>query len=249
MFPEAATQYSVQALNELQVVFSHARADAPTSDTSTFPYTAKQREEIAGVLERNKDRTYSSYVITYVARLWTTVARFKNLWVDQLISTSCWREHISDTVEELKQMVSSMLALLIANVLMTPMSSLPAFSSPSLLLCLLCLVKALFLMQEQRKLLSTNAAAAAAVHLDNPNTSYRFRQIATIHSLPQALFTWALPLFAMQSFWMTFAEFPLSMPLATFLPVATVALGGILYGISPTPKNIRGYHTTSSYTL
>ncbi|KAI9458593.1 hypothetical protein BJY52DRAFT_1268512 [Lactarius psammicola] len=238
MFPEAATQYSVQALNELQVVFSHARADAPTSDTSTFPYTAKQREEIAGVLERNKDRTYSSYVITYVARLWTTVAshrlnhfgedhcrlsfaRFKNLWVDQLISTSCWREHISDTVEELKQMVSSMLALLIANVLMTPMSSLPAFSSPSLLLCLLCLVKALFLMQEQRKLLSTNAAAAAAVHLDNPNTSYRFRQIATIHSLPQALFTWALPLFAMQSFWMTFAEFPLSMPLATFLPVAT----------------------------
>ncbi|KAI9458599.1 hypothetical protein BJY52DRAFT_1416383 [Lactarius psammicola] len=291
MFPEAASQYSAQALNELQVVFSHARADAPTSDTSTFPYTAKQREEIADTLERNKDRTHSSYVITYVARLWTIVAshrlnhfsedhcrlsfgqstseikdskwdlflaiisntllfgfpdghqaRFKNLWLDQLVNTSRWREHVSETVEDLKQMVSSMLALLIVNVHMMPLSSFPAFSSSSLLLCLLGLVTALYLMQEQRKLLSTNATATA-VCLDNPNTSYRFQPIAIVHSLPQAMFTWALLLFAMQSFWMIFADFPLPMLLATFLPVATmlvVPCGGIWKALHPHPKTFEG---------
>ncbi len=34
-------------------------------------------------------------------------ARFKNLWVDQLVNTSRWRGHVSGTVEDLKQTVSS----------------------------------------------------------------------------------------------------------------------------------------------
>ncbi|KAH9026754.1 hypothetical protein EDB85DRAFT_162344 [Lactarius pseudohatsudake] len=71
LFPDAASQYSVLALNDLKVVFLHARADA---DTLTFPYTTKQREEIIDLLEHNKNRTHSSYITTYVAGLWTTVA-------------------------------------------------------------------------------------------------------------------------------------------------------------------------------
>jgi hypothetical protein len=286
LFPEAASQYSVQALNELQVVLLHdARADALTSDTPTFPYTVDQREEIIDVLERNKDRAHSSPIITHVARLWTSIAshrslihfgedhcrlsfgqstnsnwsfplamisntllfgfpdgrraRFKRLWLDKLVNTSRWREHISETVEDSKQTMSSMFALLIANVLMMPLSSFPAFSSSSLLLCVLGLVTTLFLMQEQRRILATNATAAA-VRLGNPNAGYRFRQIAIVHSLPQALFTWALLLFAMQSFWLTFAHFPFPMLSATFLPVATVlvvACGGIWKALHPRPKN------------
>ena len=34
-------------------------------------------------------------------------ARFKNLWLDQLVNTSRWREHISETVENSKQTISS----------------------------------------------------------------------------------------------------------------------------------------------
>ncbi len=33
-------------------------------------------------------------------------ARFKSFWVDQLVDASRWREHASETVEDLKQTVS-----------------------------------------------------------------------------------------------------------------------------------------------
>jgi hypothetical protein len=46
--------------------------------------------------------------------------------------------------------------------------------------------------------------------------------IAIVHSLPQALFIWAFILLAIQGFWMTFADLPLPLILATFLPVAAV---------------------------
>ncbi|KAH8987895.1 hypothetical protein EDB92DRAFT_1874834 [Lactarius akahatsu] len=128
---------------------------------------------------------------------------------------------------------------------MMPLSSFPAFSSSSLLLCILGVVTALFLMQEQRRLLSENAITAA-VRLDNSNASYlshgRFRPIAIIHSLPQAMFTWALFLFAMQGFWMIFASLPLPMLLATFLSVATalvVPCGGIWKALHPRPKTFQ----------
>ena len=72
LFPETASLYSLTALNELQVIFLHARAgeagnlsigarggnrqclDALTSDTPTFPYTAKQSEEFIDLLQRGK---------------------------------------------------------------------------------------------------------------------------------------------------------------------------------------------------
>jgi len=73
LFPGTASQYSATALNELQVVLSHARAgeigilfstnasepntehlDAPTSETLTFPYTVKECEELFDFLEYSK---------------------------------------------------------------------------------------------------------------------------------------------------------------------------------------------------
>jgi hypothetical protein len=77
LFPETASLYSLTALNELQVIFLHARADALTSDTPTFPYTAKQSEEFIDLLQRGKDHASSPYTITYVARLWATVANHR----------------------------------------------------------------------------------------------------------------------------------------------------------------------------
>lgn len=54
------------------------------------------------------------------------------------------------------------------------------------------------------------------------NTNYGFLPIAIVHSLPQALFIWAFLLLAIQGFWITFADLPLPLILATFLPVAAV---------------------------
>jgi hypothetical protein len=73
LFPETASQYSLTALNELQLIFLHARAgeagsllitfasggdrrhlDALTSETPTFPYPAEQSEEFIDLLQRGK---------------------------------------------------------------------------------------------------------------------------------------------------------------------------------------------------
>ena len=73
MFPETASQYSLTALNELEVIFLHAHAgnagtlllalvpggdrrhlDALTSETPTFPYTAAQSEEFIKLLQCSK---------------------------------------------------------------------------------------------------------------------------------------------------------------------------------------------------
>jgi hypothetical protein len=59
LFPETASQYSLTALNELQVIFLHARADALTSETPTFPYPAEQSEEFIDLLQRGKDNASS----------------------------------------------------------------------------------------------------------------------------------------------------------------------------------------------
>ncbi|KAH9031463.1 hypothetical protein EDB84DRAFT_170415 [Lactarius hengduanensis] len=166
LFPGTASQYSAKALDELQVVFSRARADAQTSETLTFPYTVKECDEFIDFLEYSKGRASSPYVATCVARLWATVAnhrffihsneglkhcqlsstqstlevpdskwslvlgiisklllfgipdyyeeRFKNFWVDQLVDAprSSWHEHASETIEDLKQTMSWILALL-----------------------------------------------------------------------------------------------------------------------------------------
>jgi len=70
LFPGTASQYSANALNELQVIFLHARAgeigilvcqriqtehlDVPTSETLTFPYTVEECEEFINLLEYSK---------------------------------------------------------------------------------------------------------------------------------------------------------------------------------------------------
>ncbi|KAI9465769.1 hypothetical protein BJY52DRAFT_485793 [Lactarius psammicola] len=273
LFPETASQYALTALNELQIIFLHARADALTSETPTFPYTAKQSEEFIDLLQRGKaDHASSPYITTYVARLWATVAnhrffvhfgedhcrlssdqsilevpdnkrslvlafisnallfrlpnehqaRFESLWVDQLAYTAPWRKHVSGNVDDLNQMTSWFLALIISNTLMIQVSSLPALTHSSLLLCVFGLIMTTVLLREQRGLVDTNAAAAA-VYLDDRNTtSCGFQPIAIVHSLPQASFVWASLLFAIQGFWMTFSGLPPHILLSTLFPIGAV---------------------------
>ncbi|KAH9017911.1 hypothetical protein EDB84DRAFT_664182 [Lactarius hengduanensis] len=212
MFPETASPYSLTALNELQTIFLHARADALTSETPTFPYTAKQSEEFIDLLQRSKDCAPSPYITTYVARLWATVAnhrffihfgedhcrlssdhsilevpdnkrslvlaimsntllfgfpneyqaRFERLWMDQLTYSDPWRKHVSETVDDLKQMTSWFLALLISNTLMIQVSSILVLTHTSLLLCILGLVITSVLLREQRRLVAANAPTAVS---------------------------------------------------------------------------------------
>jgi hypothetical protein len=289
LFPETASLYSLPALNELQAIFLHARADALTSDTPTFPYTGKQSEEFIDLLQRGKDHTSSPHIITYVARLWATVAnhrffihfgekhcrlssdqsilevperkrslaltilsktllfglpdehqaRFEGLWVDQLAYTSPWRKHVSGTVDELNQMTSWFFGLLISNTLMIPVSSLPALTHSSLLLCVFGIFMSSVLLREQRRLVDTSASAAA-VYLDDRNTtSCGFQPIAIVHSLPKALFVWASLLFAVQGFWITFAALPPHLLLSTLFPifvVLVVACACIWKALHPSQK-------------
>ncbi|KAI0301652.1 hypothetical protein B0F90DRAFT_1628576, partial [Multifurca ochricompacta] len=79
MFPETATQYANTALNELQVIFLNARAalDGLTSEVPTFPYTAEEDEKFIDLLQRSKEHAPTSYITTYVARLWAVVANHR----------------------------------------------------------------------------------------------------------------------------------------------------------------------------
>ncbi|KAH8987894.1 hypothetical protein EDB92DRAFT_2104876 [Lactarius akahatsu] len=118
------------------------------------------------------------------------MSRFENLGVDQLANTSRWREHVSETADDLKQQVPRMLALLSANILMLQISSLPALTKFSLILCVLSLTMMSTLLQEQWRLVGTSATTA--VYLGGLVTLYGFQPIAIVHSLSQALFVWAL---------------------------------------------------------
>jgi len=274
MFPETASQYSVFALNELLVTFLHARADALTSDTPTFPYTAQESQEFIDLLQRSKDNASSPYIITYVARLWANIAnrrffihfgedhcrlssdqlilevperkeslilavvsntllfgypnfyraRFEGLWVDQLAYISPWRKHFHEMIKELSHMVLCFLALLILNPLTIQASPIPGLIHSSLFLCFFGLILTSVLLREQQRLIDTYAATAA-VYLDDRNTeNYGFQPIAIVHSLPKALFVWALLLCAIQGFWATFAGLSPYLPLTALFPVAGVCV-------------------------
>ena len=61
------------------------------------------------------------------------------------------------------------------------------------------------------------------MYLDDRNTkSYGFQPTAIVHSLPKALFVWALLLFAIQVFWMTFSGLSPLLLLSTLFPIAAV---------------------------
>ncbi|KAN0131595.1 hypothetical protein V8E53_010437 [Lactarius tabidus] len=277
LFPETASQYSAIALNELQVSFLHARADALTSNepiTPSFPYTAEQSQKFIELLQCSQGHASSPYVTTFVARLWATImnhrfficagedlyrlssdqcvlerpdsergwlstmiskalfgipdvhrGEIETLWVDQLAYSSfhlaSWRKHISNTAEDLKQKMSWTFTLLGLNVAVMSIPASHALTKASLLLGFLGLSIAFFLLQVQQSLIDADAATAAK-YLKDWNTRYGFLPIAIVHSLPQALFIWAFLLLAIQGFWMTFADLPLPLILATFLPVAAM---------------------------
>jgi len=264
--------------------------DALTSETPTFPYTAKQCQEFIELLQCSREYASSPYVTTFVARLWATVAnhrffihsgedhcrlssdqailevhrkeslvlaiisntllfgfpnwyqaRFEGLWVDQLAYTSTWRKHVSETAKDLKHMMSSSFALLIANTLMIQNSSLLALTYSSLLICILSLVITSVLLREQQRLVDTNAAVAAP-YLDDRNTkSCGFQPIAIVYSLPQAFFVWALLLFLIQVFWMAFIDVSLTSLLSALIPITAIlvmASVGIFLALYPCQKHI-----------
>ena len=63
------------------------------------------------------------------------------------------------------------------------------------------------------------------MYLDDRNTNnYGFQPIAIVHSLPQALFVWALLLFLIQGFRITFIDLSLALLLSTLLPIAAVLI-------------------------
>jgi hypothetical protein len=63
------------------------------------------------------------------------------------------------------------------------------------------------------------------MYLDNRNTKdYGFLPIAIVYSLPQALFVWALLLFAFRGFWVTFAGLSSYFLLSTLFLIAVVCV-------------------------
>ncbi|KAH9003464.1 hypothetical protein EDB86DRAFT_3100031 [Lactarius hatsudake] len=152
--------------------------------------------------------------------------RFENLGVDQLANSSRWRERVSETADDLKQQASRMFALLSANILLLQISSIPTLTKFSLILCVLSLTVTSILLQEQRRLVGTNATTA--VFLGNLVTIYGFQPIAIVHSLPQALFVWALLLFAVQHLWMAFSLFT-SLFVAAVLLAVSVGVWKVLH--------------------
>ena len=55
-----------------------------------------------------------------------------------------------------------------------------------------------------------------------PHRSCSFQPIVIVHSLPKTLFVWALLLFTIQGFWMTFTGLTPHILIATLLPIAAV---------------------------
>ncbi|KAH9998653.1 hypothetical protein BJV77DRAFT_704337 [Russula vinacea] len=77
MFPATASQYSMTALNELNIIFLNARANALTSDISTFPYTVEECDRFINLFQCRKEHASNPYVTTFVARLWVAIAHHR----------------------------------------------------------------------------------------------------------------------------------------------------------------------------
>ncbi|KAI0296409.1 hypothetical protein BC826DRAFT_233266 [Russula brevipes] len=88
--------------------------------------------------------------------------RLERLWVDDLVYTSAWRKHVSERVEDLRLKMIWLFALMIANILMLPISQFPALNKSSILFCILGECITLVLFQEQRKLDGTGAATGVS---------------------------------------------------------------------------------------
>lgn len=78
------------------------------------------------------------------------------------------------------------------------------------------------------------------MYLDDRNTkACGFQPIAIVHSLPQALFVWALLLFLIQVFWTAFIYLSLTSFLSILIPVTAVlviASVGIWLALRPRQK-------------
>lgn len=78
------------------------------------------------------------------------------------------------------------------------------------------------------------------MYLDDRNTkSCGFQPLAIVHSLPQALFVWALLLFLIQVSWMALTYLSLTSLLSTLIPITAVmvmASVGVWLALHPCQK-------------
>ncbi|KAH8984592.1 hypothetical protein EDB92DRAFT_1818990 [Lactarius akahatsu] len=227
-------------------IFLHARTaegdrrhlDALTSETPTFPYTARQSEEFIDLLQRGKDHASSLYVTTYVARLWANVGK--------VYASTAQGTHSQFFL--LQQAIASLSISAKSTVACLPIdrswrfqitSGAPSYHS-YLTRFFFGLAKELQVRFESlwvdqhtyiapwRKLVSgivddLTQMISWAVYLDDRNTtSCSFQPIAIVHSLPMALFVWASLLFFFQGFWMTFAGLPPHLLVSTLFPIGAV---------------------------
>ncbi|KAH9074250.1 hypothetical protein EDB83DRAFT_2355709 [Lactarius deliciosus] len=274
LFSETASKYSAPALYEIYDLLMRSCADTLISETPAFPLTdecerlietlERSKDHASSILittyvarlwatvASHRSLVYfdskRSPILTTVSKVLLfgfpeeRMSRFKNLGVDQLANTSRWREHVSETVDDLKQQVPRMLALLSANILMLQISSVPALTKLSVILCVLSLTVTSALLQEQWRLVGTSATPA--VYLGGLVTMYGFQPIAIVHSLSQALFIWALLLFAVQHLWMAFPP-SMSLFIAAVLLAVSVGMWKVLHPC-PTSSRISRYLLTHS---
>ncbi|RPD61254.1 hypothetical protein L227DRAFT_574335 [Lentinus tigrinus ALCF2SS1-6] len=77
-FPSHRTHDLSLRLDELIPVFQHGECDQRTSESSTFPYTAKQCKEFLRLLYYARENPHSSFNVCYVARLWGQMSRHRH---------------------------------------------------------------------------------------------------------------------------------------------------------------------------
>jgi hypothetical protein len=249
-FPETASQYTVAALNDLQIVLLDDCA-------GSFPFTAKEREELVGLLERSKVHTSHPHVTTYVARLWATIGRGR-LFSDQSIwkvldskrnlilaiisrslllgfpdvhraqFKSLWLDQLVNTsrwrkhISGMVEHLKQTMSWIVALLILNiAMIHVSTFSVFVKSSSLLCILGLVIGSVLLWELVGSNVTKAA-VHLEDLNTNYSSQKTAIAHSLPQASFAWALLLLVMQGFWITFADLSLPIFVVTFFPVVAI---------------------------
>lgn len=116
------------------------------------------------------------------------------------------------------------------------------------------------ILRVQKRLVGTTSTASVRIatpfymmlqltskirQVDGRSKNYDLQHSAIAHSLPQALFAWALLLLVMQAFLVPFADLPLPLSLAIFLLVAAVLVIAqkVVY-----PTSLQGSSTTNIYS-
>ncbi|THH07973.1 hypothetical protein EW146_g9140 [Bondarzewia mesenterica] len=77
-FPMHFGGITVEAFDDLYVIFLHGRADNLTSSSATFPYSADECATLITVLRDSRDLISDGRITCFVARLWGFVASYRH---------------------------------------------------------------------------------------------------------------------------------------------------------------------------